>query len=110
MMRIAIIRGLMFGAGGLHLAVVGVLLMLHQRWIVLDTISLGQAVLLLLAMGAGVMAMQRNSSSDVADLLLMGFVGGRRCRSAARRASDGNEFRQPAVDFHCRYHMICSGC
>ena len=28
---------------------VGVLLMLHQRWIIVDTVSLGQAALLLLA-------------------------------------------------------------
>ncbi|MBV8854289.1 MAG: branched-chain amino acid ABC transporter permease, partial [Sinobacteraceae bacterium] len=45
--------GLIFGAAGVHLAAVGVLLMLHQRWIVVDTISLGQAVLLLIGVGAG---------------------------------------------------------
>jgi branched-chain amino acid transport system permease protein len=55
-MRTAIVRGLLFGVVGLHLAVVGVLLMLHQRWIVVGTISLGQAALVLLAIGAGVMA------------------------------------------------------
>ena len=55
-MRPALIRGLLFGAVGVHLAVVGVLLMLHQRPIVVGTISLGQAVLLLLGIGAGVMA------------------------------------------------------
>src|ERR1700679_1242434 len=55
-MRSALIRGLLFGAVGVHLALVGVLIMLHQRWIVIGTISLGQAVLLLLAIGAGVMA------------------------------------------------------
>jgi len=76
MLRIAISRGLMFGAGGLHLAVVGVLLMLHQRWIVLDTISLGQAVLLLLAVGAGVMAMQSHPQARVADRLWLGLVAG----------------------------------
>jgi hypothetical protein len=54
--RSAITRGLLFGAVGLHLAVVGVLLMLHQRWIVVGTISLGQAVMVLLAVGAGLMA------------------------------------------------------
>ena len=51
MMRTAITRGLLFGVVGLHLAVVGVLLMLHQRWIVVGTISLGQAALALLAIG-----------------------------------------------------------
>ena len=45
-----------FGAGAVHLAAVGVLLMLHQRWIVVGTLSLGQAALLLLAGGAGAMA------------------------------------------------------
>ncbi|MBN8905729.1 MAG: hypothetical protein J0H99_03700 [Rhodospirillales bacterium] len=54
--RRAALVGLGFGAGALHLAAVGVLLMLHQRWIVIDTLSLGQATVLLLAGGAGAMA------------------------------------------------------
>ena len=54
--RRAILIGLAFGAGAVHLSVVGVLLMLHQRWIIIDTVSLGQAVLLVLAGGAGAMA------------------------------------------------------
>ena len=53
MIRRSALIGLGFGAGGVHLAVVGVLLMLHQRWIVVGTFSLGQAALLLLAGGAG---------------------------------------------------------
>ena len=64
-MRTAITRGLLFGVVGLHLAVVGVLLMLHQRWIVVGTISLGQAALALLAIGAGVMAGSRRLSLGV---------------------------------------------
>jgi branched-chain amino acid transport system permease protein len=55
-LRRAVLIGLAFGAGALHLAVVGVLLMLHQRWIIIDTLSLGQAVLVLIAGGAGAMA------------------------------------------------------
>jgi branched-chain amino acid transport system permease protein len=54
--RRAVLIGLAFGAGALHLSVVGVLLMLHQRWIVIDTLSLGQAVLVVIAGGAGAMA------------------------------------------------------
>ncbi len=53
MIRRSSLIGLGFGAGGVHLAIVGVLLMLHQRWIIVDTVSLGQAALLLLAGGAG---------------------------------------------------------
>jgi hypothetical protein len=48
--------GLAFGAGAVHLAVVGVLLMLHQRAIIVGILSLGQAALLLIAAGAGLMA------------------------------------------------------
>jgi branched-chain amino acid transport system permease protein len=55
-LRRAMLIGLAFGAGAVHLAVVGVLLMLHQRWIVIDTLSLGQAVLVVIAGGAGAMA------------------------------------------------------
>ena len=54
--RRTVLIGLAFGAGAVHLAAVGVLLTLHQRWIVVDTLSLGQAVLLLIAGGAGAMA------------------------------------------------------
>jgi branched-chain amino acid transport system permease protein len=56
MMRRAVLIGLAFGAGAVHLAVVGVLLLLMRRWIVVDVLSLGQAVLLLIAGGAGAMA------------------------------------------------------
>ena len=55
-LRRAVLIGLAFGVGAVHLAAVGVLLMLHQRWIVVGTLSLGQAVLLLIAGGAGAMA------------------------------------------------------
>src|SRR5258708_14752046 len=76
MMRTAISRGLLFGLGGLHLAIVGVLLMLHQRWIVIGTISLGQAVLLLLAMGAGIFAVPAGAPSGKSMRLLLGITAG----------------------------------
>jgi branched-chain amino acid transport system permease protein len=55
-MRRAALIGLGFGAGAVHLAAVGVLLAMHQRWIIVDALTLGQAALLLLAGGAGAMA------------------------------------------------------
>src|ERR1051326_690067 len=76
MTRTAISRGLLFGLGGLHLAVVGVLLMLHQRWIVIGTISLGQAVLLLLAIGAGIFAVPAGAPSGKSTRLLLGITAG----------------------------------
>ncbi len=59
MIRRAILTGLAFGAGGVHLAVVGVLLAMHQRWIVVEVLTLGQAALLLLAGGAGAMMREK---------------------------------------------------
>jgi branched-chain amino acid transport system permease protein len=56
MTRRAVLIGLAFGAGAVHLAAVGVLLAMHQRWIIVDTLTLGQAALLLIAGGAGAMA------------------------------------------------------
>ena len=55
-MRQAIIRGLIFGAGAVHLAAVGVLLMMHQRWVVVDHLTLAQATLVLIGMAAGAFA------------------------------------------------------
>jgi branched-chain amino acid transport system permease protein len=56
MIRRAVLIGLAFGAGAVHIAAVGVLLAMHQRWIIVDVLSLGQAALLLIAGGAGAMA------------------------------------------------------
>jgi branched-chain amino acid transport system permease protein len=56
MMRRASLIGLAFGAGAVHIAAVGVLLAMHQRWIIIDVLSLGQAALVLIAGGAGAMA------------------------------------------------------
>jgi len=53
--RAAILTGLAFGAGAVHLAAVGVLLAMHERWIIVEVLTLGQAALLMLAGGAGAM-------------------------------------------------------
>ncbi len=74
--RSAIARGLMFGAGGVHLAAVGVLLMFHNRWIVVDTITLGQAVLILLGIGAGAVAVPRNHAAGGSQRIVAGAVAG----------------------------------
>ena len=72
LLRRAVLVGLAFGAGAVHLAVVGVLLMLHQRWIVVDVLSLGQAVLLVIAGGAGAMA----ARGDGAVRFIYGLLAG----------------------------------
>jgi branched-chain amino acid transport system permease protein len=45
--------GLLFGAIAVYLAMVGLLLMLHGRWIIVGVLSLGHAVLLAIGLGAG---------------------------------------------------------
>ena len=83
-LRAALI-GLMFGAGAVHLAVVGVLLMVHQRWIVIDTLTLGQATLVLIATSAGAMAASRLASvggafgRGAAGHLALGAIAGAAC-------------------------------
>jgi branched-chain amino acid transport system permease protein len=72
-MRRSALIGLAFGAGAVHLAVVGVLLMLHQRAIIVGTLSLGQAVLLLIAVGAGLIAARGQSPREA---VLCGMLAG----------------------------------
>ncbi len=55
-LRQAAVTGLIFGAVGVHLAVVGILMMFNGRWIVVDTLSLAHATLIGLGIGAGAMA------------------------------------------------------
>ncbi len=75
-MGTAVGRGLLFGAGIVHLAVVGVLLMLHNRWVVVDTISLGQATLVLLFVAAGAVAVPRGRALDHGMRLTAGAIAG----------------------------------
>ncbi len=56
MLQRAVGRGLIAGAGAVHIAAVGVLLMMHQRWVVVDHLTLAQATLLLLGAAAGAFA------------------------------------------------------
>lgn len=58
-MKRPITRGLMVGAGAVHISAVGVLAMMHQRWVVVGTISLAQVILVLLGIAAGALASGR---------------------------------------------------
>lgn len=66
MLRRAFGRGLLFGAGAVHLTVVGVLSMLYTRWVVVDTFSLAHVTLVLLAMAAGAFAVPGGRASRLA--------------------------------------------
>ena len=76
----AALIGLLFGAGAVHLAIVGVLLMLHQRWIIVDTLSLGQAMLVGDRLGAGAMAARaRRGQAGRSRHLGIGAIAGAAC-------------------------------
>ncbi len=75
-LRRAVLTGLAFGAGAVHLAIVGVLLMLHQRWIVIDTLSLGQATLLAIGAGAGAMTAAHAAGAPTVRRLLLSLLAG----------------------------------
>ena len=75
-LRRAVLTGLAFGAGAVHLAIVGVLLMLHQRWIVIDTLSLGQATLIAIGAGAGALTAKRAADATIPRRLLLSALAG----------------------------------
>ncbi len=72
--RSAVSIGLIFGVIALHLAIVGLLLMLHQRWIIVETLTLGHATLIAIGISAGAFAARRQAARSAAllDALLAG--------------------------------------
>jgi branched-chain amino acid transport system permease protein len=72
----AIRIGLIFGVIGVYLAAVGLLLMLNNRAIIVETISLGEAVLILVGVGAGVMAVPKQTTLSIFEQFRNGFIAG----------------------------------
>jgi branched-chain amino acid transport system permease protein len=68
--------GLIFGVIGIYLAMVGLLLMLHQRAIIVHTISLGHATLLLVGISAGVMAVPARFKLQIGPQMGLGLLAG----------------------------------
>ncbi len=68
--------GLIFGAIGVYITVVGILPLLDARWIVVGVVSLGDAVLITIGLGAGVAIATRRTSSELRPLLLPSLLAG----------------------------------
>jgi len=68
--------GLLFGVIGIYVAIIGLLLMLHGRWIILGVISLGQATLMAIGLGAGITIARRGRAESRASLLLQSVLAG----------------------------------
>ena len=70
MPRRVLFTGLLFGIVGLYVAIIGLLLMLHGRAIIIGVISLGQATLLAIGLGAGI-AIARTGRGEARPSLLV---------------------------------------
>jgi branched-chain amino acid transport system permease protein len=72
--RSSVVIGLIFGIIALHLAIVGLLPMLNQRWIIVGALSLGHGTLLAIGLGAGAFT-ARHQEQQVATVLRAGLAG-----------------------------------
>jgi branched-chain amino acid transport system permease protein len=79
-LREAIAIGLLFGVIGLYLAAIGLLVVLQQRWVIVDALGLGQTTLVAIALGAGAAVGRRGGAdptlSRLARSLLAGALAG----------------------------------
>ena len=66
--------GAIFGVVAIYLAVIGLLVMLHGRFIIVDVLSLGQAALVAIALGAGIMGAPKRGNASTATRLLTGTL------------------------------------
>ena len=62
-LRRAVSIGAVFGAVTLYLVVVGLFLMFHHRWIIVDVLSLGQTVLIAIGLANGITVARRIDGS-----------------------------------------------
>jgi len=77
-LRHTVLTGLLFGVVGVYLAAVGLLLMLHERSIIVGVMSLGHATLLAVGLAAGLVAARGNErlAARFARGILSGAVAG----------------------------------
>ncbi len=68
--------GIVFGVVAVYIAVVGILPLMNSRWIVVDVLSLGDAALLAIGLGAGAAVAARRSPSGYLPLAFQSFIAG----------------------------------
>ncbi len=72
----AVLTGLVLGLVGVYLASVGILLMIHGRAIIVDVLTLGQAALLAIALGAGAFVARSERTQPKLQALLHSALAG----------------------------------
>jgi branched-chain amino acid transport system permease protein len=75
-LRQTIVVGLVFGILGLYLGIVGILSMINARWIIVDVLTLGQAALLAIGLGAGAFVASRSKERAYLSVVWRGLVAG----------------------------------
>ncbi|HMK66927.1 MAG TPA: branched-chain amino acid ABC transporter permease, partial [Stellaceae bacterium] len=75
-MQSALLTGFTFGIVAVYLAAVGILLMVHGRAIIVGVLSVGQAALVLIALGAGAVIARRERSLPRGQVLIHSAVAG----------------------------------
>ena len=75
-LRQALGVGLVFGIVAVYIATVGLLPQLNARWIIVGVVSLGEAVLIALGLGAGATIAARGRSSEFRQLILPSLLAG----------------------------------
>ena len=68
--------GLMAGTIAVYLAIVGILAMFNERWIIADELTLGQTALVLIAAFAGLYVANKTRTRSLGALLAQGFGAG----------------------------------
>ena len=75
-LELALGVGLIFGVIAVYIAVVGILPLIEARWIVVGVVSLGDAALITIALGAGATVAWRRASQGFLPLALPSLVAG----------------------------------
>ncbi len=68
--RRIVITGLTFGGVAAYFALVGILLMFHKRWIIYEYLTLGQALLIVIAGSAGLFLAYKTRNASNKDIML----------------------------------------
>jgi branched-chain amino acid transport system permease protein len=74
--RRALRTGLVVGTAAVYLALVGLLTLTHERWIIVDVLTLGHAVLIALGLGAGIVVARGGVGRPGGAVLALSLVAG----------------------------------
>ena len=75
-LRRTLTTGLVFGLVCVYCAVVGLLLMFHGRWIIAEVLTLGQALLIVIALCAGIQVARKTTARSSPAIAVQGLASG----------------------------------